>query len=520
MLERADKESQVKRAGVAPGSSLWARKSPENINWQPTGNLFVTSSRGGMYSLWGSWLKFALQLATTVIVARILGPSEYGIGAIVGVFAGVAELIRDSGSNTLIVQRRTLSSNIVSSLNLVNISVSLLAAIALCAVGPLLAELFGDWRYLYFAPLLGLVFVFSGAAAVPAALLARNLELRRLAVLDVVSVVAGCAVGLLAAVVGLGANSLVFQALTFTVLQSVLVIFWCPWRPGRLASRREVRKYVVHVSSISSVKVLNYAAAKVDNLVAGVFVSTRDAGLYNQAFQLMVLPLTLINGPVQRVFVPAMSKLVHGPDQDETRMFYRGTISVITSLLWPLFAVLTIYSEDVILLLFGRGWIGSAEIFGFLVVAGAAQTLGYVNTWLYFATGEAKRNTVWTFVSRPIMMAAFVFGVQWGISGLALALTVVSALEVLPGYLIVRRKARLMVSDLFRPLLWPTVLAAIGAGLSVVVKALMPPNGEIGILLVNLSLVGVGMVLCAFLIAPIRNQVTTFSRFLRPSGAA
>src|SRR5689334_22157588 len=121
--------------------------------------------RGGLVTAVGTWARFAIQFGTVVAIARMLGPEQYGIAAIVLVFATLAELIRTSGVVNAVIQRSDLTPARAATLHWF-----------CCAVGATIGVA-GAALYLVVGgtPANGLLFavlVFSaGVGAVPAALL-------------------------------------------------------------------------------------------------------------------------------------------------------------------------------------------------------------------------------------------------------------------------------------------------------------------------------------------------------------
>ncbi|TQJ38078.1 PST family polysaccharide transporter [Arthrobacter sp. SLBN-112] len=480
-------------------------RNSRRISWGSEENLGRASVRGGLITALGSWVRFAIQFGTTIALARILGPTEYGAAAVIVIFGAAAELLRESGFSTLVLQRRNIRRELINALHYSSVLIGLVLGAALAMAGPGLAQAFDNDRYKLFALLLSPVFLFASLGSIPNALLARNFEFKKMASIELLSVLASSAAGLIAAALEAGALALVVQSVTFMVLQAVLTVIACPWRPRMSGNIRILKASIPFLWSVSFVQLLNYVSRNVDNVLVGAFFGPRAAGLYNQAYQLMIIPLQQVNGPLQRVFIPVLSRIFSDPLR--YRRFVRTIVLTVSSILWPGFAFLFIYSDVLVVTIFGEAWRESSAIFRALVFAGVAQALGYVNSWIFVSSGQVQRQMTWVLITRVLIIGSFFVGIPWGPYGMAVSYACASCLVVVPGFLVVRRRAHLSLSDLFRPIVWPAVLTTLTVVAGVGLRQVMPPSGNLLFLGLNLLSVCVIVFAGAFCIRPIRDQL-------------
>jgi len=436
----------------------------------PAGDLPGRAVSGGLVTAAGTWLRFVLQLGTVVVVARLLGPTEYGAAALVLVVALAAELIRTSGVATVTIQARTLDDGLASSLHWINAGVGVLvgsAIVIVCSATDVLPATLAGTGWM-----LGVVFVAAGFGAVPAALLNRALEFRFLAIAEVAAMATGCVTALTLAAAGFGARALVWQALVFAVVLCIVVTVAAKWRPTRPAPWATTVVALRSAGNALVVQLLNFATRNVDKLIVGAAFGPAVTGLYAQASQLLVLPLEQINGPLQRVAVPVLSRVA--TERERFARYYREIVSIVGFVLWPLFAVLAVLAVPLVVAVFGTEWEPSASIFQILVIAGFAQALGYVNVWLFIATGRFSRQTVWAFITRPIVLASFFVGLPWGVHGMALSFSICSLVMVIPGFVAATRGTAIGPRDLFAPLPWPLLVAGASALAAAAVSLLVP----------------------------------------------
>lgn len=482
------------------------------VDWSIHEDLAGAAARGGIVTAGGTWIRFVIQLLTVIVIARLLGPVEYGFAAVVLVFSTLSDLLRNSGFASAILQRRDLTGQIASALFYASAAIGLVLGVMLVAAGPALASLFGDPRYAEFATLAAVVMPLAGIAAVPTALLTRNLAFRALAVVEVSAVVVSSAIGIVLALCGAGAVSLVWQAVSLALIICVGTVLVSPWRPGRPATRSALAPYLRFGGNVAIVQILRYASQNVDRLLIAAQFGPAATGVYAQANQLILLPVAQINGPLTRVVIPVLGRLVD--DAERFCRYFRTVVGLVGFTLWPVFAVMVVLSEDIILSLFGPEWAGSAEIFRILVVAGLANTLIFVNSWIFVSTGSVRRQSIWTAVSAPLLIGGACIGALWGVDGVAMGVAAASLAIVLPGFVVASHRTPLGIGDLLGPLGWPTLVTVV-VGAATVAVTLTGLSGWLLVLVGGITAV-IAYAMCAFLIPPVRRElVGVISRLRR-----
>jgi PST family polysaccharide transporter len=482
-------------------------------DWRLSGDLSATAARGGLVTAAATATRFVVQLLTTVVVARVLGPAEYGFAVVVVLVTGLAELLRVGGIGALVNQAPRLTASGASTLHLLSATVGIVAAGGLVVAAGPLAPALGFPGATTSLRVLALTFVAAGFSAVPTALLARNLRFVPLAVLEVTSMLIGVVLALVLALHGAGSVSLAVQAVAFTALLAVGTVLTTPWRPSRPARFSALRPELVFAADVTFVQLLNFAARSLDKVVVGAAFGPAAAGLYAQAGQLLTIPLEQVNGPLQRVAVPVLARVA--ADTERFVRYYRVLTALTGYVLWPTFAVLAVLADSVVALLFGPPWEGSVPIFRVLVVAGFAQTLGYVTVWVFVATGQGRRQSIWALISRPIVLLSCFVGLPWGVTGMATAFSLCSLVLVVPGFLVAGRAPGLTLGDLVVPILRPALVAAVAGSAALLTRGTeAPPFGGVA-LGTGAALAAAGILVAG--LPPIRRDVLCIVRVVRPA---
>lgn len=425
-----------------------------------TGTLRRLSVRGGLVTGVAQGLSAALNLTGLAVVARILGPTEYGLLAMVTAFTGLAGVLVDLGLSQATVQREQLTQQQVSTLFWINMGSALAAATLLCLGAPLISWFYGDQRLTPVTIALSGCFLLSGATAQHSALLRRAMRFGTVATLNVVGRAASVVTTIAMAMCGFGHWSLVVGQLVEPLciaLGSWMTIRWLPSRPSRAAGLRTMLQFGAHLSGATAV---NYLARSADTALVGWAAGPVQLGLYSRAYQLLTMPTAQINAPMTAVALPALSRLQGDPIR--YRNFYRRGVALLVSAGMPLCAFLFVDADVLIALVLGERWTDAAPIFRILAPAAFISTFNVATEWVYISLGRTDRLLVWGTISAAVRIACYAVGASWGAIGVATAYSLSVCVLRVPSIVYCFRGTPLTVADLIAAL-WRPAIASIAA---------------------------------------------------------
>jgi len=388
------------------------------------------SARGGVVTIGCQAGKFFLTIASTFILARLLTPEDYGLVAMVGSFIIFASLFKDIGLSVATVQYEKINHEQISSLFWINVAISVGLALVLCAISPVIAYFYSEDRLVLVTMVSSVSFIFSGLTIQHQALLRRKMMFPTLAGIETISMFTGIFISLIIGYLTRSYWALVASELICGCLTCLLVWHFVDWRPGRMKITQEVRKMLKFGWELTGFNVVNYFARNADNVLIGYFNGAGALGLYNKAYNLLLLPITQINGPISSVAIPLLSRLQNDPKK-YAEAYYRA-LNVIAYLTMPLMGLLIVMADEVILILLGEQWKEVAVIFRVLALTGLIQPLGNTVGWVYTSLGQTDRFFRFGMISSPIMVLSFVVGIQWGAIGVAACYAVVVYLLAWP----------------------------------------------------------------------------------------
>jgi len=239
---------------------------------QPTkagGGLRRLAVRGAGVTVFAQATVFGLQLIATVVLARLLLPSDFGVVIMVTTFSLVLMSFGQNGYSEAVIQREQIDHFLASNLFWINFGAGLVLAIGFAAAGRLLARFYGDPRVAAVAACISISIFLSGLSVLHVALLKRALRFSVTSTIDVLSNVVSVVVSILMAWAGWGYWALVAAVVVRPLVQTVgawCLCRWIPSLPRRVAGTASIVRFAVHVYGRFS---FNYLTRNTDNLLVG-----------------------------------------------------------------------------------------------------------------------------------------------------------------------------------------------------------------------------------------------------------
>lgn len=364
-------------------------------------------------------------LGTGIVLARLLQPEDFGLLAVAMIFIGVADLVASVGMEPAVVQRKELTDQhlrVATTLSL--ISGSILTLIFWALAHPI-SLFFNEPRLEAIVPVLAVGLGFSATFASSRGLLIRQMDFRRLFLIDLVAYLvgyAGVAIGM--ALLGFGVWSLVIGTVVSLVIQSIAVAFVARPRWPLSLSSTEVKDLLGFGGEVSLNNTINYLGASVDYMVIGKFLDATVLGLYTRAYQLVSMPLNKIAGTIAMALFPSYAEVQH--DRERLARVYLKTINATALVTFPILTGFAIAGELVVVGLYGEKWGMAVPAFRILALAGFFKTIFHLAGPVAQATdnvrGEIRRQLVYL----VILAVGCYFLVEYGIEYVAWVVVVSS----------------------------------------------------------------------------------------------
>ncbi len=421
------------------------------------------SVRGGAVTMAAQGMTFFLGMASTVVLARLLTPQDFGLITMVTAVTGFVVMFKDMGLSMATVQRSEVNHAQISTLFWINVVLSIGVMLVIAALAPAIAWFYGEPRLELITLALAGAFIFGGLTVQHQALLRRQMRFVSLAFIQIVSMLAGILTAIIAAFYGAGYWALVLMQLATAITGAIAVWVACGWRPGLPVRRSGVREMLAFGGNLTGFNFVNYFARNLDNVLIGRFWGANELGMYNKAYNLLLLPIRQVNMPITSVVIPGLSRFQKEPEK--FRAFYKKGISLLVFLNMPTIAFLFVAAKEVIVTILGPQWVDATPIFRALAPAAFIGTFNVSTGWVYICLGETRRQFRWGILVASVISLSFVIGVYWGAIGIAIAYSIAICAIRYPSIVFCFRRSPLRVSDLMSTL-WRPAVASMIAGVA------------------------------------------------------
>jgi PST family polysaccharide transporter len=364
-------------------------------------------------------VRVVLQLATSVVLARLLTPEEFGLIAMITVLTNFVGVFSEFGLAAALIQRSDLREGHRSSTFWLTLAVGVLLGAGVYAAAPWISAFYDEDRLVPLTHFIAVSFLVASLRVVQAALLNREMRFRAIGSIEIAATLVGGGVGIAMALAGYGVWSLVAQLLAIGVAEAVG--FWVAsgWRPRLQFDTAAVRELMPYSLNFMGFSVVNYWVRNADNLLIGRFVGSVGLGIYDRAYRTMLLPLTHGSGLMSRVMFPALSRIQ--TDRGAVKRLYVRAIRSISLVTFPLMIGLLVAADVFVATLFGPKWAEVVPVLRVLCLVGLLQSVSSTTGWLYQSQGKTDVLLRWGLFSGAVTVVAFGIGVHWGFMGVAVA---------------------------------------------------------------------------------------------------
>ena len=321
------------------------------------------SQRSISAALWGasgSAVQLALQLGIQVILARLLGPEQYGLFAMAAVVVLLSSFFTISLAYGLI-QKRTVTDEDVRFVNFWQLSVGAAVAIAVFLLADPAAGFFNEPRVAPLIRAMSIVCLLQAAAGPSANLLTRDLDFKSIYLAGIASYAVGYGlVGIPLAISGYGVNALVMAFITQTLL-SLALLYGCKRHVlGFVTWHRDAYALWSYGFTVFATNINNCVLLHLSRVVVGRLFPSAAMGLYAISYNLVLQLAGAVIGTVQPPLFSASSRVQD--DVARLRAVFLKLLAATTLLAAPIFAGMAVVPETIMLALYGQEWGESAPL--------------------------------------------------------------------------------------------------------------------------------------------------------------
>lgn len=312
-------------------------------------------AKGAIWTLCEKLSCQAVQFVVSMVLARLLTPTDYGTVALTSIFFAVTGVMVDAGFGNALVQKKDADDLDFNSVFYLNVCLSLGAYGIIFLAAPWIADFYKTPILVPVVRVAAVSFVFNAIDAVQNAELTKKMLFNLSFRISLISTFTSAIVGVAMAVMGYGVWALVWSTLMSRFAGCLARWFIIAWRPRAMFSLARLKPLFDYGWKMSVSALLDQFFANLNGLLIGKFYSKDDLAFVNKGDALPRLVVFQVDGSIGRVSFPALVQ--KQDDKYALRESMRRMMRCSTFLVFPLMVGLAVCSKSILLLLFGRQWV-------------------------------------------------------------------------------------------------------------------------------------------------------------------
>lgn len=350
----------------------------------------------------------------TLVMARLLSPSDYGMIGLLTVFIAVASIFVDCGFSMALVRKKVCSQEDRCTVFFWNIFISVVAYIILFFIAPCVAS-FYDMPLL--CPLLRVVslkIVIGSFTSIQSVNFTIALDFKTTTRITIINSLASGFFGIAAAVVGMGVWALVIQQISGAIISCFQYWHASPWRPSWVFSKQSFRYLFGFGSNMLMSQLLETVYTNIYPIVIGKVFDADSLGHYSRAHTFASFPAHNITHVLSQVTFPVLAKIQD--EDDRLRTVYRKILRVSSFVVFPLLLGLSALAQPLIIIIIGEKWLFCAQLLQVVCFSMMWYPVHAINLNLLKVKGRSdlffKLEVIKKFLGVVILIVSIPFGVM------------------------------------------------------------------------------------------------------------
>lgn len=297
----------------------------------------------------------AITFAVSIVLARVLGPEEFGTVALLTIFLSLSQCLVNSGFGSALIQKKNSDDLDYNSVFYLSIGISLALYLILWFCAPMISSFYGRPVLVAVLRVSALKLLFDAINGVQNSVLSREMLFNLSFRITLSGTVVSGIVGISMAYSGFGIWALVWSTLSGGLVATTVRWFLIGWRPSLRFSWQRLGELFKFGSRIFGSGLLDTFFTQIYGLLIGKWYSTADLAYFNRGERLPQMAMNSIQGSIGSVVFPVLSQMQH--DKVKMKSAMRKVMQTSSFIVFPMMFGLAAVAKPVVLLLLTEKWL-------------------------------------------------------------------------------------------------------------------------------------------------------------------
>ena len=437
-----------------------------------------------------SW-KFAERIASqlvsfvvSIVLARILEPSDYGSIAMVMIFVTLSNVFVEGGFSSALIQKKDADKLDFSTVFYFSIVFSIFLYVILFFVAPYISRFYGD-GYEILTPVLrviGLQIIVYGANSVQQAYVSKKMMFKKFFWATLIGTIVSACIGLAMAYLGFGIWSLVGQQMAMVITNTIVLYLVTRKLPGLMFSFQRLKGLFSYGAKILGASLLVSFFLDLRSLIIGKLYSAKDLAFFDRGRQFPNLIVTNINSSVGSVLFPQMSQ--EQDDKIRVKQLCRNSIRFSSFVMMPLMMGMAVCAEPLIRVLLTDKWIESVPFLRLFCIIYMFYPIHTANMQAIKAIGKSGTFLMQEIIKKLLELISLLLVMKISVMAIAINMAVLTTLftfiNAYPNIKFLDYSFKEQMNDMLPSLLLSTIMAILVYGIGLIL-----PISDLGVLIVQ-----------------------------------
>lgn len=358
-----------------------------------------------------------VQFVVTILLARLLLPSEFGIIALINIFIILSNVIIEGGLSTALIQKKYTDNIDFSTIFIANVFISIVLYIIIFFTAPFISSFYDESELIIVIRVLSISIIFYALNAVQIAYVAKHMLFKKMFSVSLISsILAGC-LGILLAIMDFGIWALVAYNLSLSLFTTVVMWFVIQWRPQFIFDKNRFRGMFDFGWKIFLTNFIITLFVNIRSLIIGKIYTPATLAIYDRGRQFPCLIVDNINSAIQSVMLPTFSN-----GQDNTTMvksMLKRSIRTSSLIIFPLLVGLFVAARPLVIFLLTDKWVGAVPFVRIFCVAYILFPIQMINLEVIKSLGKSSVILRIEFIKKTIEILILLLSLQLGVYAIA-----------------------------------------------------------------------------------------------------
>jgi len=369
------------------------------------------------------------QFFFTLLLARFIGPTEFGLIGILTVFISIGTTLVEGGLSISLIRTLNTDNKDYSTVFFTNLIFSVFIYSLIFFSAPYVSTFFNQPLLTFLIRIYCLSFILSAFSSIQIAILIRNLQFKKLMILNIPGTIIGLIASFFLAYNNFGVWSIITMYLSTQFFYVVILWIKSDWKPTLEFSIEKFKFHFFYGYKLMLASVLDTLFKNVYNVIIGKFYSIQLLGYFDRAQSLNEYPVSVTIGIINKVSYPILSKMQN--DKFKIADLYKKLMQTTFFVTTPLIFAVIIIAKPLFLLVLGEEWVIASEFFQILCLASIFYPIHAFNIIVLKIYGRTDLYLLIEIIKKIIIILSIIALFSFGIYGLLLSSLITSILALI-----------------------------------------------------------------------------------------